>query len=94
MSVLIYFLSLCLFHSVSCQIETQEQAIDIACEVIINGLSGNTECALANGRGVLVTNGIEQTLSSADLYQLCGPTACAALTDITPICIRSGEVCE
>ena len=91
MMLLITFLSLWLCHFVSCQIETEQEARDIACDIAINGLSGSTECALANSRLVLATNGIQQTITTADLNQVCGPTACAGLVQLTTICIGNED---
>ena len=95
MIVLISLLSLWLCHLVSSQlaIETQEEARRIACNLATDGLSGDTECALANARFVLVTNGFQQTISTADLNQICGPTTCADLvqTTISVPCIREGD---
>ena len=79
MIVLISLLSLWLFHSVRCQIQSPEQAREIACDIAIRGFSGDPECALAASRFVLATNGIQQTLSTANINQICGPTACADL---------------
>ena len=79
MIVLISLLSLSLFHSVRCQIQSPEEAREVACRVTINGFSGDPECAIAASRFILVTNGIQQTLSTANLNQICGPTACADL---------------
>ena len=91
MMLLISFLSLWLCHLVSCQIETQQQARDVACDIATDGLSGDTECALATARLVLATNGIQQTITTADLNQLCGPTACADLVQITTMCIGNED---
>ena len=87
MTVLISLFILWLFHLVSCQIQSQEDAISIACDLAMDGLSGDTECALASAQGVLVSNGIPQTLSAANLNQLCGSPACAQLLEITPMCL-------
>jgi len=78
MIVLISLLSLWLFP-VRCQIQSPEQAREIACRIAIDGFSGDPECALATSRFILATNGIQQTLSTANLDQICGPTACADL---------------
>ena len=91
MTVLISLFTLWLFHLVSCQIESQEDAIRIACDFTVDGLSGDTKCALASARGMLVSNGIPQTLSAANLNQLCGSTACAQLLEITPMCLGSTQ---
>ena len=91
MAVFVTLFTLWLFHLVNCQIASQEEAINLACEFAMDGLSSDTECALAITRTVLVINGIPQTLSAADLNQLCGPTACAQLVEITPMC-RSSAV--
>lgn len=92
MIILISLFTLWLFHSVSCQIigsqqDTINAAINAACNILTDGLSSDTECALANARGVIAANGISQTLSATDLNQLCGPTACAQLFELTPYCI-------
>ena len=86
MTVFITLFTLWLFNSVNCQIESQEEAINSACRFATDGLSSDTECALAVTRTVLVTNGIPQILSATDLNQFCGPTACAQLVEITPMC--------
>ena len=79
MIVTISLLSLWLFHSVRCQVQSPQEAREIACRIAINGFSGDPECALATSRFTLVTNGIQQTLSTANLNQVCGQTACADL---------------
>ena len=83
-------LFLWLFHSVSCQIQSPEEARNIACDIALDGLTtADTECSLAAARSVLVTNGLEGSLSMDNLNQLCGPTPCAELLDIVIMC--SGE---
>jgi len=79
MIVLISLLSLWVLHSVRCQIQSPEQAREIACDIAIGGLSGDPECTLAASRFVLTTNGIQQSLSTLNLNQICGPTTCANL---------------
>ena len=93
MIVLISLLSLWLCQLVSCQlpIETQQEARDIACGLARDGLTGDTECALANARLVLVTNGIQQTITTADLNQICGSTTCADLVEIALTCIGNED---
>lgn len=76
---------------VNCQIESQEDAIRRACDFAVDGLSGDTECALTVAQLVLVTNGIPQTLSATNLNQLCGSTACAQLIEITPMCAGADQ---
>ena len=83
MIITICFVGLWLFHLVTCQIETQQEAVDVACRIVRDGLSGDDAwCAIARSRFMLVTNGLKQTITIADINQICGPNSCAALVDL------------
>ena len=92
MIIAICFVGLWLCHLVTCQIETQQEAVDVACRIVRDGLSGDSaQCAIARSRFLLVTNGLKQTITITDINQICGPNACAALVDLSPLCIGAED---
>lgn len=87
MFVLNSLFALWLFHSVSCQTYLESQGVRrrFGCDIVTNGLAGDTECALASARAVFP--GYQGELTFDDLNLLCGATACAELLEFSPVCV-------